>query len=221
MAPSIDTARFNMIEQQIRPWDVTDVRVLETMLDIPREQFVPEAYRGLAYADVGISLAHQETMLEPKLVARLLQALQVQPGERVLEIGTGSGYVTACLARLGGRVLSLDLHEDLVDQARDRLAQLNIRNAELRAGDGLAGPPEGAPFDVIAVTGSLPDEATLEGLKAQLGHAGRLFAIVGEAPVMEAVLVTRIDPNHFRRVSLFETSVAPLTNAPEPEHFVF
>jgi protein-L-isoaspartate(D-aspartate) O-methyltransferase len=210
-----------MIQQQIRPWDVADDRVLETMNEIPREQFVPEAYRGLAYAEIGIPLAHQETMLEPKLVARMLQALKVQPGERVLEIGTGSGYVTACLARLGGRVLSLELHDDLVDEARDRLAQLNVRNAELRTGDGLAGPLEGAPFDAIAVTGSLPDEAILEGLKAQLGKGGRLFAIVGEDPVMEAVLVTRVDQTHFHRQDLFETNVPPLANAPEPEHFVF
>ena len=218
---STEPARFNMIQQQIRPWDVMDERVLSVMMEISREQFVPDAYRGLAYADIEVPIGTGQTMLAPRIVARMLQALDVQPGCSVLEIGTGTGYVTACLAALGGKVVSMELDSDLVAQARENLENEGVGKVDLYEGDALAGPVTGAPFDIVAVTGSLPSEAVLPDLQAQLSNGGRLFAVVGEDPVMEALLVTRTGHREFRRESLFETSVPALANVPEPEHFSF
>ncbi|MBP6808528.1 MAG: protein-L-isoaspartate O-methyltransferase [Chromatiaceae bacterium] len=220
MDTSLDTARFNMVQQQIRPWDVNDHRVLETLAAIPRERFVPAAYRGLAYADIEIPLGEGQTMLAPKIIARLLQALSIAADERILEIGTGSGYLTACLSHLGDAVISLEIDPDLAALARQNLAEVDPRRLEIREGDGLAGHIDGGPFDVIAVTGSLPDASALEGLEAQLAPHGRLFAIVGLEPAMQATLVTH-GPEGFSRQALFETSVPALAKAPEPERFVF
>jgi len=221
MMDSSEQARFNMIEQQIRPWDVLDSRVLKTMTEIPREPFVPDAYIGLAYADIEIPLGGGRLMLFPRVVGRMLQALDIKPEDRVLEVGTGSGYGTACLAALGRKVVSLELDADLIDQARERLQQQGVRNVELRQADALAGPVEVRPFDVIAVTGSLPSEEALENLEAQLADGGRLFVVVGEDPVMEALLITRVGERELRREVLFETSLPALEKAPEPEHFSF
>jgi len=221
MDTSIDTARFNMIQQQIRPWNVADERVLSVMADILRESFVPEAYRGLAYADVEIPIGDGQAMLEPKVVAHMLQALDIRGDDKILEIGTGTGYATACLCRLGCQVVSIEIHPGLADQAQEALGALKPPNLEVRVGDGLEGPVHGQPFDVIAVTGSLPDEEALGGLQDQLAQGGRLFAIVGEEPVMEAILVTRVVGRDFRRRSLFETCAPALEKAPEPERFVF
>lgn len=216
-----EQARINMVKQQLRPWEVNDERVLATMLNIPREPFVPAVYRGLAYADIELPIGHGQVMMAPRLVARMLQALAVQPGERVLEIGTGSGYATACLAALGHHVVSLEVDEALLAEAQTNLARQGVQNVELRAEDALASPTEGAPFDVIAVTGSLPSTHALPGLQLQLETGGRLFAIVGEAPVMEALLITCDGRQKFRRTSLFETLLPALRNVPEPERFVF
>jgi len=221
MDTSIDKARFNMIQQQIRPWDVADERVLSVMADIPRERFVPDAYLALAYADVEIPVGEGQTMLAPKVVARMLQALDIQADDKVLEIGAGSGYVTACLCRLGGPVLSMEIHAGLAALAQKVLAALELGQLEVRVGNALEGPVEGRPFDVIAVTGSLPDAEALTALQDRLTIGGRLFAIVGEEPVMEAVLVTRVGDTDFRQQTLFETSVPALEKAPEPERFVF
>lgn len=221
MENSTEKARFNMIQQQIRPWDVIDDRVLTVMAEIPRERFVPDAYRSLAYADIEIPIDEGQSMLSPKLVGRMLQALEVQADDRVLQIGTGTGYVTACLARLGRRVVSLEIHGALADQARANLEALNLRRQEVREADGLAGPVEGNPFDVIAVTGSLPDEEALPALQDQLALGGRLFVVVGTGVVMEALLITRTASNGFRREALFETRLPALENVPEPEGFVF
>jgi protein-L-isoaspartate(D-aspartate) O-methyltransferase len=221
MDTSIDRARFNMIQQQIRPWNVADERVLSVMAEIQRERFVPEAYRGLAYADIEIPIGDDQAMLAPKLVARMLQALDVHPDDKILEIGTGTGYLTACLSRLGGQVVSMEIHGDLADRAQENLRALDLPRVEVRVGNGLDGALDGQPFDVIAVTGSLPDDEALEVLQRQLAPGGRLFAIVGEEPVMEAMLVTRVGDEEFRRRSLLETSVPRLEQAPEPEHFVF
>jgi len=223
MDTSIDRARFNMIEQQIRPWNVADERVLSVMAEIQREKFVPDAYRGLAYADVEIPIGEDQAMLEPKIVAHMLQALAIQPDDKILEIGTGTGYVTACLSRLGGRVVSIEIHAGLAEQARTVLEEQQLRRleVEVRVGNGLEGPVEGQPFDVIAVTGSLPDSEPLEVLLGQLAPDGRLFAVIGEGPVMEAMLITRVGDGAFSRQSLFETSLPALEKAPEPEHFVF
>jgi len=210
-----------MIQQQIRPWEVSDERVLGAMMVIPREPFVPDAYRGLAYADIEVPIGSGQVMMAPRIVARMLQALAVQPGDRVLEIGTGSGYVTACLAALGRQVVSLELNEALLAGARANLAQQGVHNVELRLGDALTDPVEGAPFDVIAITGSLPSTAALPDLQVQLETGGRLFAVVGEAPAMEALLITCIGRQKFRRESLLETVLPALRNVPEPERFVF
>jgi protein-L-isoaspartate(D-aspartate) O-methyltransferase len=216
-----ETARVNMIKQQIRPWEVIDERVLGAMMEVPREPFVPDAYRGLAYADIEVPIGGGQVMMAPPIVARMLQALAVQPGDRILEIGTGSGYVTACLAALGRQVVSLELDEALLDAARANLAGLEVQNVELRAGDALASPVDGAPFDVIAVTGSLPSAAALPDLQLQLETGGRLFVVVGEAPIMEALLITCIGRQKFRRESLFETLLPALSKVSEPEHFIF
>ena len=214
-------ARFNMIQQQVRPWGVLDDRVLDALDQVPRERFVPDAYLSLAYADIDIPIGDGQHMLSPKVVGRLLQALAVKPGERALEIGTGTGYVSACLAHLGARVLSLEIHPDLAAQARERLAAAGFDQVALRVADGLAERVEGGPFDVIVVTGSLPREDALEPLVRQLALGGRLFAVVGEPPVMTAFLVTRTGTSADRRVGLFETRVDPLLNVVEPERFVF
>ncbi len=220
MDTSLDTARFNMIQQQIRPWGVIDNRVLDTLAAIPRERFVPAAYRGLAYADIEVPLGDGQVMLAPKVVARLLQALSIVADDRILEIGAGSGFLTACLCHLGDTVISLEIDPDLAALARQNLEEVEPRRLEIREGDGLAGHIDGGPFDVIAVTGSLPDPSALEGLEAQLSPHGRLFAIIGLEPAMQATLVTH-GPDGFTRKALFETSVPALAKAPEPEQFVF
>jgi protein-L-isoaspartate(D-aspartate) O-methyltransferase len=214
-------AHFNMIHQQVRPWGVLDDRALDAMETVQRERFVPDAYLGLAYADCEPPLGHGQLMLSPKVAGRMLQALAVEPGDRALEIGTGSGYVSACLAQLGARVLSLEIDPELAAAAQARLAQQGFGQVQVRCADGLEGRVEAGPFDVIAVTGSLPDAAALTGLQQQLTLGGRLFAVVGEAPAMHAVLVTRDSATDYRREPLFETCVEALTNATAPQRFVF
>jgi protein-L-isoaspartate(D-aspartate) O-methyltransferase len=214
-------ARFNMIHQQVRPWAVLDDKVLDALTQLARERFVPDAYLSLAYADIEIPIGDGQHMLSPKLVGRLLQAVAVKPGDRALEIGAGTGFVSACLAHLGARVVSLEIDPGLAAEARERLSALGIGGVEVRVADGLAGRVEGGPFDVIVVTGSLPSEDSLTGLRQQLTLNGRLFAVVGEAPAMAALLITRVGAADYRRESLFETCIDPLANAVEPERFVF
>jgi protein-L-isoaspartate(D-aspartate) O-methyltransferase len=221
MDNSSELARFNMIQQQIRPWGVLDDRVLEVMGTIERERFVPDAYRALAYADIEIPNSNGTLMLAPKVVGHLLQALSVQPGDRALEIGTGSGYVAACLNRLGARVISLEIDSMQAAEASERLEALKFEWVEVREGDGLAGPVSGAPFDAIAVKGSMPTGDALPMLREQLAIGGRLFCILGTAPAMECVRLTRVGRNDYRRESLFEFEVAPLRNAPAPAGFEF
>jgi protein-L-isoaspartate(D-aspartate) O-methyltransferase len=216
-----ERARFNMIQQQVRPWAVLDERVLGAMGELPRESFVPSAYLGLAYADIEIPLGAGQTMLAPKVVGRLLQALAVRPGDRVLEVGTGSGYVTACLCRLGARVTSLEIDPELAAGARARLAALDLARVEAIECDALSPQAPGGPFDAIAVTGSVPEALALKGLEERLAVGGRLFCILGLAPVMTARLVTRTGPRDLRREDLFETCVPPLAKVPEPATFVF
>lgn len=221
MQSSVERVRFNMIEQQVRPWDVLDPRVLGIMGELPRESFVPDAYRGLAYADTEIPLGTGSAMLAPKVVGRMLQALTVGDGDKVLEIGTGTGYLTACLAALGARVHSVEIDPDLADAARRRIAALGLSRVQIETGDGLAEPFEDAPFDAIAVTGSMPTEEPLAMLREQLAVGGRLFAVIGEPPLMEAILETRLPGGDLRRETLFETSIPALSNVPEPERFAF
>jgi protein-L-isoaspartate(D-aspartate) O-methyltransferase len=214
-----ERARHNMLEQQIRPWEVIDQRALDAMAAVPRERFVPERFQGLAFADTEIPLGHGESMLAPKIEAKLLQALDVQPTDRVLEVGTGSGYLAACLAQLGGHVVTVEVHADLLEAARARLAALGIQNVECVAGDVFSVALPGAPFDVIAVTASVARLPVL--LEGMLAEGGRLFAVVGEPPAQHATLVTRIRGDIYRRETLFETVLPPLHHAPRPAAFVF
>ena len=218
---NIEQARFNMVEQQIRPWEVLDQQVLSTLAEVPREDFVPEGYRNVAFADTEIPLGHGEHMMKPVIEGRMLQALAVQPTDKVLEVGTGSGFITACLASMGGYVTSFDIHADFTAQAHSRLEQLGFRNATVTTGDALAVPSDNRSFDVIAVTGSVPNEKAVELLQNELSTGGRLFVIIGEAPIMEACLITRVGDNQWRREMLFETEVAPLANVSTPEPFKF
>lgn len=215
---NLEQARFNMIEQQIRPWEVLDPKVLDVLAQVPRENFVPEAYRHLAFADLEIPLGHDQAMMAPKVEGRMLQALDVQPTDVALEIGTGSGYVTACLARLAGQVYSVEIVESFKLAAQKKLADLGIANTTLRTGDAAHGWTQLPRYDVIAVTGSMPEYH--EGFEKSLALGGRLFVVVGEAPVMEAMLITRVGEHEFSRVSLFETLLKPLTGLRKTQEFV-
>lgn len=221
METDSDRARFNMIHQQIRPWDVLDEGVLGAMEGIRREPFVPDGYQGLAYADIEIPLVNGRALLAPKVVGRMLQALAVQPGDKVLEIGSGTGYVTACLCRLGGQVIGIEPDASLAAAARRHLAELGFPGAKILESEALASHPPGGPFNVIAVNGSLPQPDALGPLEDQLAVGGRLFCIVGAMPIMEACLVTRVSPRDFRREILFQTSAAPLGEVPRAPAFVF
>ena len=216
----IERARFNMVEQQIRPWEVLDTEVLGLFQRCPRDAFVPEEYRALAYADTRIPLSEGQVMMLPREEARLLQALQLGPRDAVLEVGTGSGYLTALLAALARHVTSVEISPALAARAGRNLAAQGIYNVTLEVGDGRLGwPDRGAPYDAIALTGSVYelDPALLE----QVEVGGRLFAIVGQAPAMEARLVTRTSSRQWDTESLFETVVPPLIGAGPPPRFDF
>ena len=215
----IEQARFNMIEQQIRPWDVLDQQVLDTMNAIPREHFVPERYRSLAFADTSIPLGHGQVMMAPKLEGRLLQALAITPADRILEIGAGSGYLTACLARLGQHVTSFDIMPDFTAAAGDALQSREISNVSLHTADVANGIDSDERYDAIAVTGSLP--LLQQQFHNNLSIGGRLFVIVGELPIMEACLITRVDERNWSRESLLETCIPPLLNANSAQDFIF
>ena len=221
MTPQIDyeRSRFNMIEQQIRTWEVLDQRVLDLLFRIRREDFVPPQYRALAFVDMEVPLGHGERMLQPKIEARMLQELNVAPADRVLEIGTGSGYMTALLASFAAHVYSIDIHEDFTRSAGERLARSGLSNVTLETGDAARGWDKHGPYDVVLITGSVPVLA--ESFGASLKTGGRLLAVVGEPPVMEAQLITAVDAGAYNSVVLFETCIAPLRNAQQPERFVF
>jgi protein-L-isoaspartate(D-aspartate) O-methyltransferase len=221
MANQFEKARFNMVEQQIRPWEVLDTRVLSLMQSLPRDAFVPESYRHLAYADIEIPIGQGQHMMFPRLEAKLLQALAIQPKDKVLEVGTGSGYLTNCLANLAQQVISIDIHNEFTEQAKEKLEAQGIRNGLLKCGDALAGPLEEGPFDAIAVTGSLPTSQQAEIFRQQLKVGGRLFVVIGSAPVMECMLISRHADKIFQEESILETELAPLINAPAPVEFVF
>ena len=215
----IERARANMIESQIRTWEVLDQRVLDTLATVKREEFVPERYRPLAFVDMEIPLGHGEVMLAPKLEARLLQELTLAKTDRVLEVGTGSGYMTALLAALAEEVISVELHADFSAAAQTKLERHGIANVTLQAGNGGEGWPSKGPYDAIVLTGSLP--LLPAGLRDQLRPGGRLLAIIGDPPVMTARLVTCIVPGVFNETGLFETCIAPLREIRQPERFVF
>ena len=214
---NFERARFNMVEQQVRPWEVLDERVLDVLESLPREAFVPEQYRNLAYADIQLPLTHDEVMMEPRLEARLLQALDPRPDECALEIGTGTGFLSACLAQLAGHVTSVDIHPEFREQAAARLAGQAIRNVRLDVGDAALGWDDGQRYDAIAVTGSLPE--LHQGYHRSLSIGGRLFVIVGEPPIMEALLITRVGEDQWATESLLDTCIRPLRNACRTPHF--
>jgi protein-L-isoaspartate(D-aspartate) O-methyltransferase len=215
----IERARFNMVEQQIRPWEVLDQRVLDLLLGMRREEFVPAPYRMLAFADMEVPIGHGEKMLAPKIEARMLQELALKETDRVLEVGTGSGYMTALLARLAGHVYSVEIVPELHASAAARLNAHHINNVTLEIGDAARGWDKHAPYDAIVLTGSVP--VLPEGFPKTLKPGGRLLAVVGEPPVMEAQLITCVSTGVCNSVGLFETCIPPLRNAPQPERFVF
>ena len=214
-----EKARFNMVEQQIRPWDVLDQQVLDLLFRLHREDYVPEPYRSLAFADMEIPLGHDEKMLQPKLEARMLQELAIKSTDRILEVGTGSGYMTALLASFGNHVYSVDIIPEFTRSAAARLAAHGVGNVTLETGDAARGWDKHAPYDVIVLTGSVP--VLPEAFQKSLALGGRLIAVVGEPPVMEAQLVTYVSAGAYNSVGLFETCIAPLKNALQPERFVF
>jgi protein-L-isoaspartate(D-aspartate) O-methyltransferase len=214
---NLEQARYNMIEQQIRPWEVLDQKVLDLLTQVPREEFVPAVYRNLAFTDIAIPLDHGKSMLPPKIEARMLQALEIQAEDEILQVGTGSGYVAALLASLGSHVTSVDIHADLQEQAKQRLADNNIQNVTMETGDAAQGWNPNRSYDVITIMGSLP--ILPESFQLSLNKGGRLFAFVGDAPLIEAVLITRVGENEWSREVLFETDVPELENASQPERF--
>lgn len=223
---NFEQARFNMIEQQIRPWNVLDTEVLELLSAVKREDFVPPAHKALAFADMELPLRPGEEalrlgqcMLAPKVEARMLQDLAIAPTEKVLEIGTGSGYMAALLAQRAQRVISLEIEPELVTLARANLQKAGILNAEVRQGDGAKGVPVEGPFDVIVLSGSVAEvpHKLLEHLK----RGGRLMAIVGEAPVMRATLITRTGEAEYRTSQDWDTVAPRLLNFPEHPRFNF
>jgi len=210
---------MNMIEQQIRPWEVLDQDVLSLLAELHREDFVPESYRQLALADINIPLPHGEVTMTPKMEARILQSLSVEDTDKILEIGTGCAYFTALLARSGRVVHSIDIHEDFTREAGNKLGSHGIDNVRLDTGNALRGWRGEAPYDVIAVTGSVP--FWIPEYEEQLSIGGRLFVIVGESPIMDACLVTRVGDDEWSREYLFETDLPPLAGATKTSSFIF
>jgi protein-L-isoaspartate(D-aspartate) O-methyltransferase len=218
-AADFEIARRKMVDQQARPWEVLDQRVLDVLLRTPREDYVPEVSRSLAYIDMDLPIGHNQTMPPPKVQARLVQSLELGPKDKVLEIGTGTGYVTALLAQLVDHVYSVEIVPELAQQAKQNLDVHNIKNVTIDVGDGARGWAKHAPYDAILVTGSVPLLA--DDFKQQLAPNGRLVVVVGQPPVMEALLVRRLGSGGYERLSLFDTVVPKLINAPEPPKFVF
>ncbi len=218
-AMDYEKARFNMVEQQIRPWEVLDPRVLDLLHKVKREDYVPQVYRSLAFVDMEIPLGEGEMMWAPKVEARVLQALQLKGQDRVLEVGTGSGYFTALMAHQAGVVVTVELRADLKVEAEAKFRAHGLTNIQSRQGDAAQDWTDDGGFDVIVLTGSTPllPPAYLK----RLSPGGRLFAIVGEGDAMAATLVTCLAPASYRTDRLFETCVPVLKNALEPERFVF
>ena len=215
---NMEQARFNMIEQQIRPCEVLEGRILELFKHVRREHFVPAGKKGLAFADMEIPLGYGATMWQPKLEARTVQELHLTHNDKVLEVGTGSGYLTALLSALAGHVTSIEIVPELSAMARQNLAAYHRNSITLETGDAAHGWDNGT-YDVIVLTGSTP--VLPAAFQSSLNVGGRLFAIVGDAPGMEAKLITRVAPDTFETVNIMETCVAPLRNAEQPKRFVF
>jgi protein-L-isoaspartate(D-aspartate) O-methyltransferase len=211
-------ARQQMVDQQIRTWEVLDPRVLDALMEVPREAFVPDAYRELAFADAPLPIGHGQSMLAPKIQGRILQALDINASDRALEVGTGTGYLSACLSLLAASTHSIEIHAELTAVAAANLRTVPQARVRLETRDAFS-PAALGEYDVIALTGSLP---VYDGrFEKALRPGGRLFAVVGTAPVMDAILVRRVDHTEWIRESLFETVVDPLINATAAQRFVF
>ncbi len=220
MSLNIEQARFNMIEQQVRTWDVLDHAVLDVMGTVPREDFVPSRYRRMAFTDIRVPLDQQQVMMKPVEEGRMLQSLAMQGGLSVLEVGTGSGFAAACLAALGGRVLSIEIHRELAESAAARLDRLGVEAVEVRCADVFdPGFDPGRSFDRIVVTGSA-DEVPARLLE-WVRPGGRLFAVRGRSPAMEAVCLRRADDGAWQTDSLFETDLPRLVGAEDRPRFEF
>ena len=216
---NFEQARFNMVEQQVKPWEVLDERVLGLLETTHREDFVPVRYRKMAFTDMAIPLDHGQSMMKPVVEGRLLQALELKPDETVLEIGTGSGFVTACLAQMAKRVVSVDIHEQFSEDAKARLKEKNIQNVEIETGDAMTGWQPEQAHDVVVVTGSvldIPDQ-----FRGWVNPGGRMFVVCGESPAMEAKLLTKLNATEWREESLFETDLPRLVNAEKAPEFEF
>ena len=216
---NLEETRFNMVEQQIRTWSVLDDTVLELLYKMHREDFVPAEYKSMAFVDMEIPLGHGQLMHQPKMEARILQEVQVQKTDKILEVGTGSGYLTALLAAKGDHVYSVEIVPELKAMAEANLKAHDITNVTLEEGDASHGWPDHAPYDVIIITASTP--VLPETFKPCLNPGGRLFAIIGQAPIMSVVLITCEKPGVFNTKTLFETYINPLSNAQQAEQFVF
>jgi protein-L-isoaspartate(D-aspartate) O-methyltransferase len=216
---NFETARHNMIEQQIRPWQVIDPVTLDTLEAVPRENFVNDSLKESAFSDVELPIGHNQVMLPPKMEAKILQAVQIKETDKVLEVGTGSGYMTALIAHLADSVTTVEIHEDLSNTAKERLQNEGYNNINFVVADAANGYDQDGPYDVIILTGSVP--SLPENFKNALKAGGRLFAVIGTAPVMEATLMTRISGTQFATEGLFETEIPELENVAKPNSFTF
>jgi len=216
---NFEHARFNMVEQQVRPWEVLDTQVLELLESVHREDFVPVRYRKLAFADLSIPLPKGQSMMRPKVEGRMLQALALRDDDTVLEIGTGSGFITACLSGLARRVVSVEIFEELHQEAAIRLQDKHIKNVELFVGDVMSGWQPEQAHDVVVVTGSVAEVP--EAFRGWVNPGGRMFIVCGDSPAMEARLLTRVGVSEWRQESLFETELTRLVNAEEKAKFEF
>ena len=213
----IELARFNMIEQQIRPWDVLDLDVLEVIEETPRENFVPEKHKNLAFSDLEIPLGHDQFMMAPKIEARMLQALQIKSNHEVLEIGTGSGFVTACLCKLSRHVDTIEYYEEFSTSAQFKLGQMKIKNVTFLQGNALKCLNDSKKYDSIAITGSMP--IYIDVFEKLLAKNGRIFVVSGNAPAMKAQVITSVDGECMHHEELFETNLKPLIGIETPQTF--
>ena len=216
---NFEQARFNMVEQQIRPWEVLDFDVLDLLMSVRREEFVPEAYKSLALSEAEIPLGHGASMLIPVIEGKILQAIQVKRSDKVLEVGAGSGYFAALLAARADWVRTVEIDPALVTMAHENLKRYGVENVIVEEGDAICGWPSKAPYDLIVVSGGVP--FIPETLLQQLKVGGRLFAFVGEPQLMTATLVTQVSEGNFRTESLFENAVPMMRNAPQKSQFKF
>ncbi|MBB3227781.1 protein-L-isoaspartate(D-aspartate) O-methyltransferase [Luteibacter sp. Sphag1AF] len=218
MAMNFEQARQNMVENQVRPWEVLDFRVLDALSHVRREDYVASEHRNMAFADLTLPLGHGEVMMKPVIEGRLLQALELQPTDTVLEIGTGSGFLTACMAYLSQRVTSVDVHADFVEAARTRLGKAGFANVQVDVAEAVNGYEPAGVFDAVVVTGAVA--AIPEKFVRWLKVGGRMFVVHGESPAQTAVLITHEGDGRFREESLFETDLPYLAHAAPVKRFV-